>query len=762
MNTNRRINTMGVAIVAALATTLASRDADAFRYWKCWTGAKLNWSSDHKTFDADADAFPPGGGRHAAVTRAMEAINDAPSQASVSLHTDPDELVGFGNLESEIYFVSDMDAVAACKWQADLAFSCYLTEADVRINAQDWADGKFSTGQSKSPHTKYGNGPRLLETTMIHELGHCMGLQHEDRVYSSMGESFGHLHTNGDKTAGYAGVDTTKGLRFLYGSANDGENLAITHWKWIGSTNPGCNGGNDCYSKHGRTVMMKSGGDTYATTPDLKNTTTDEEPYYKVIRGQEVLVEFGYENLGASDQSTLVQFVVSEDDQITSADTAVDGLPLPLTLSKVSNSYRSDGITIPTNIPSGKRWVGAIIDPAGDLAETDETDNATYVGIEVIDPTKPSLLTQNLPQGGTRQLVTNPANGWATMDPVVLSAKVGGYTGDFSVPKCRVNFYLTGGAAPTSLANPSYSSAFAAPASTVSVTVPVLSPGSYKWFAATQCENDSLGYGSDFKAKSTAAANFHVTAPVVDGTPTPPVQPFALTQAVYPKSVKDKLWVDAEIELGATSFDLNNDGLRMEFAVVQTKDENGNAIAPKVTASKFMPYKTASYAALSLNVTQKFQFYVDAGTYTWSVRACDDGAPSLCSVIVVGGTFEVSNGALENSCDPMFGYCDWMKPGFFFGAIPEPVNPPDPTPWITPLNILPIDVFTAIAQTGNRARGTAMLTGTLIRNRGGDVMIVDAQTEGYAPDAVTGPRTALRHYGAFEQQRGRTPDRRGR
>lgn len=106
------------------------------------------------------------------------------------------------------------------------------------------------------------------------------------------------------------------------------------------------------------------------------------EPAYYVTSGQTIKVRQTAENRGTP-QTVTIKWYLSTDHEIEATDTVIatssitKGRSVPFTWDRT--------ITLPNNLVAGsRRWVGAIIDSEGVLAEQNETNNAIYVAEVVV------------------------------------------------------------------------------------------------------------------------------------------------------------------------------------------------------------------------------------------------------------------------------------------------------------------------------------------------------------------------------------------
>jgi len=173
-----------------------------------------------------------------------------------------------------------------------------MVEADILLDAYaDWTDSTY-----KHDLSEYGDGALSAQSVLVHELGHAVGLGHENRWYNVMGDSWEHLATNGSQAHTYVGADATMGAAFLYGWDYGLEDYSVVHWKWTGV--------NGEYSEHGRTHL-------YDTSGRLRPWRTSmDEPVHRVWPGSTVELEFTYEALGPYARWTEVEFYLSTNDTI--------------------------------------------------------------------------------------------------------------------------------------------------------------------------------------------------------------------------------------------------------------------------------------------------------------------------------------------------------------------------------------------------------------------------------------------------------------
>lgn len=337
----------------------------AYSYYKC-AGNKITWSSRSAQIRGDATSFAPGSTYGTALTDAISQWNDNPSRFQFSV-TLGDTSVGLFNLQNEVWGTDSE------YWLDGAPAICYhwnhcanLAEADILFDSErDWTTSRTATRLHA-----YGGSERSFQTTALHELGHALGLAHENTTYNMMGSDQRSLNANGAKVNHYVGEDACNGAVFLYDlDSTEREDVSVTHWKYKGKSGE--------YSSHMRGKIYKT--DETATT---RRSGTSDDPVYEVTMGHSVLLELTYENSGANTQSVKVNYYLSGDKEIKTADTQLDTRTIGLGRN-TAYTYRQT-LVIPTGLTRGNTYyLGAIVDPDDTIAEVREDNNATYVGIYI-------------------------------------------------------------------------------------------------------------------------------------------------------------------------------------------------------------------------------------------------------------------------------------------------------------------------------------------------------------------------------------------
>lgn len=376
MNTNRtRRPRLGVKVLvagAAAAVFLAGTApvAQGYGYMKCSAGGgKIVHKNNQIRWGAAENGFATQNTRDA-LERAVAAWNRAPGNFTFLAPSYGDKYHWLGNSADEMWFTNkekhlDGSPARAMSWRDCTG----IHEVDIVYRASlSWS---FSEGlQYKGA---YGNsGVSDWNTTAMHEMGHSVGLKHENDEYNIMGSDQTHTHANGDTAKAYAGEDAGDGEVFLYGKrAGNVDDLGVSHWKYGGEDGE--------YSVHIPTKLYSLASDNVISNQAFLGQILQ----YNVKAGSSYNAQFTYENNGADTKNGVkVGFYISDNRLVTTNDRPIGSTTLDLPVGNV-NTVKSK-VTIPADLkPNTNYYLGAIIDPDDAIAEVDPF-NGTFLPIRIV------------------------------------------------------------------------------------------------------------------------------------------------------------------------------------------------------------------------------------------------------------------------------------------------------------------------------------------------------------------------------------------
>ena len=251
-------------------------------------------------------------------------------------------------------------AVTRLNWISDFC------NADVLFNNQyTWTndDPGWTTGS-----------PYNFNSVAIHEFGHVVGLDHEDRWLATMNSKY---HPFPHKIH----ADDMGGIRYLYSSSSTVTDLGVTNWK-------------------------KTDGNV-ATAAQLVSSPTAANS------GQTISMEVTVENYSTATVTFNNRLYLSTNNIISSSDTPI-GTYNGAYLSAGWLATWSYSVTIPFSTPSGTYWLGICVDYDSAVSESNEGNNCLAhprtITITCPTPATPSLVT---PASGATGVSTTPLLDWS-------------------------------------------------------------------------------------------------------------------------------------------------------------------------------------------------------------------------------------------------------------------------------------------------------------------------------------------------------------
>jgi len=340
-----------VAAAGVLVIGLVSQSAFAYRYHQC-NDKKSKWESNSANYRIMRYSIPSGGQRDTDVVYSFQEWNAVYGMYDVfswqSGTSDPVS-IDHDNGVNEIFYGTDagLDGALGVTW-VRYSSSCFwwfsdqwIVEADIGINGEfggfEWGNPACNT---------YGVGNR---TTIVHEMGHGLGLLHDDSHMNLMMTSDGEGKYCGTHTIAPHGDDAAGG-RYLYSSGNTSHDLGASEFRLVGS--------NDV-------ALNTSPGTTY------------------VCPGNSYTFMWSVGNMGNVGDTYNVEWRLSTDKTINSSDIWVAGNSGAYEAANGFNTWTRT-VTIPSNVSYGTEYyLGTIVDSSGTIGERYENNNATYMARKI-------------------------------------------------------------------------------------------------------------------------------------------------------------------------------------------------------------------------------------------------------------------------------------------------------------------------------------------------------------------------------------------
>lgn len=306
--------------------------------WKTCGGGKQTWSGSRANMYISTTSFPPGSSWDTRLQNSMWYWNNVKASGfNFYVGRDTDGTHRLGNGKNEIYMEGNNGALAVTYSR----YRCYwffgwrrgIKETDIGYNVNySWSTGTYS-------YSNPTGSPYSFQGVSLHELGHSLGLKHENRWQTTMNSFYPNGGPLGWAKQWDPYADDRQGSRYLYPDSTSEIDVAGSPLRRTGS---------------GVSNLVSSS--------------------WSATRGSWTTLQFTFSNLSNSQRNFNIGFYLSTNSYISRWDTL---------LGRNWGAWGTAGFTgtfsrtlyIPTWISPGTYYLGFLLDDPAALAEANETNN---------------------------------------------------------------------------------------------------------------------------------------------------------------------------------------------------------------------------------------------------------------------------------------------------------------------------------------------------------------------------------------------------
>lgn len=335
INDHLLVGLIGLLIFAGICAPQSSHACS----WNTCDGNNIVWNNGWTNMYISTTSFPAGSSWDSRLQNAMWHWNNVKgSDFNFYVGRDTDGSHNSSNGRNEVYFdnsLSDALAVTSTRYHCYRLFGSHhgIDETDIGFNSNMvWSTSSYNYGNPTG-------SPFSLEGVALHELGHALGLKHEDRWMASMNSYYPTSGPFGDYKEWDPFGDDRLGVRILYPDSTTENDIAASPLKRTGS-----------------------GTSDLVSSPD------------SAARGSYVTIEFTFSNLSTSSKTFDIGFYLSTDSLIRPYDTLI-GMNYNASGTACATGTFSRSLQIPSSISPGTYYLGFIVDESFEHSENNESNN---------------------------------------------------------------------------------------------------------------------------------------------------------------------------------------------------------------------------------------------------------------------------------------------------------------------------------------------------------------------------------------------------
>jgi len=321
------------ALISLLPLTFGTQSAGAYAYDTCG-GVPVKWLRGWTNLSLNTVSLPPGSVWDTRFQNAMWHWNNVKgSSFDFFVLRDTDGTISNDNGVTEIYFSSNIGTALAVTTFRSRCSDRSIIETDIGFNLNySWSTDPFNYDSPDAPYS--------FEGVALHELGHALGLNHEDRWVATLNSFYPDGGPSGHAKEWDPLADDRAGVRFLYPDATTEIDVAASVFKQSGA-----------------------GSSTLVSSPTI------------ATRGSSATMELTFHNFSTSQLTFNIGFYLSSNDIISTADRLLGSNTGAWADPGVSLTF-SRTVTIPASVAPGRYWLGFILDHDRRHTENHEGNNA--------------------------------------------------------------------------------------------------------------------------------------------------------------------------------------------------------------------------------------------------------------------------------------------------------------------------------------------------------------------------------------------------